>query len=354
MTRDPADAVRGARHTPGARPGSRRPGRLGMVVVLVAAALVGAGVSVRACSGGVRATAGLLHSSKPTSQPSGGPSLAQSVAPSTGSPVPAGSGPTGPPGTAGPAGPAGPAARSAKKGVSLWSSFDGSSRALGDVRASWFYNWSPQRGAVSAPGVEFVPMIWGKASVNAGTISTAKAQGRVLLGFNEPDLAGQSNLTVTQALDLWPQLMATGMRLGSPAPAFGADRADGWFDRFMSGVKARGYRVDFIALHWYGSDFGSAATNQLRRYLQATYDRYHLPIWLTEYALINFSGSPKYPTLEQQAQFVRLSTAMLQSLSYVERYAWFALPSSHPGDTGLYSDGSTPTTVGLAYRAAGG
>jgi hypothetical protein len=38
-------------------------------------------------------------------------------------------------------------------------------------------------------------------------------------------------------------------------------------------------------------------------------------------------------------------------LSYVERYAWFALPSKGD-DTGLYTDGTTPTQVGLAYRAA--
>jgi hypothetical protein len=196
-------------------------------------------------------------------------------------------------------------------------------------------------------------MIWGSAAVNDGTINTAKAQGRVLLGFNEPDRGDQSNLTPERALELWPSLTATGMRLGSPAPSFGADRAGGWLDRFMSGAKANGYRVDFIALHWYGSDFSPAATNQLKGYLQATYNRYHLPIWLTEYALINFTGSPKFPTQEQQAQFVRSSTAMMQGLPFMERYAWFALPSSKSGDTGLYVDATTPTAVGAAYRAAG-
>lgn len=329
----------------------RRARRLGVIAFLVALLLVGVGVGLRACSGdhARRVAATTLHVAGPSLGPGSSlPSAPAAVASGSAAPGAQSAGPTGP------GGPAGPAGRSAKKGVSLWSSFGGSSRALADVRASWFYNWSPQRGSVSAPGAEFVPMIWGSANVNASTLATAKAQGRVLLGFNEPDFFSQSNVTVAQALDLWPQLMATGMRLGSPAPAFGADRAGGWLDQFMSGAKARGYRVDFIALHWYGSDFGPAATNQLRGYLQATYDRYRLPIWLTEYALINFSGVPKFPTQEQQAQFVRASTAMLQGLSYVERYAWFALPSAEPGDTGLYRDGGAPTTVGSAYRAAGG
>jgi hypothetical protein len=250
--------------------------------------------------------------------------------------------------------PAATQARFPKKGVSLWSSFGGAGPALRDVRASWFYDWSADGAANIAPaGVEFVPMIWGGGSVNQQNLDRARTSGRVLLGFNEPDLGGQANMTVEQALDLWPQLMATGMRLSSPAPAYGADRPGGWLDRFMSGAKARGYRVDFIALHWYGADFSPAATGQLKGYLQATYDRYHLPIWLTEYALINFSGSPEFPTQEQQASFVQSSTAMIEQLSYVERYAWFALPSAHAGDTGLYVDGSTPTVVGVAYRAAG-
>jgi CheY-like chemotaxis protein len=142
-------------------------------------------------------------------------------------------------------------------------------------------------------------------------------------------------------------------RLGSPAPAFGADTPGGWLDRFMTGARERGYRVDFIALHWYGSDFGPAAVDHLRGYLEATYRRYRKPIWLTEYALMSFSGGRKYPTADQQTAFVRASTSMLEDLPYVERYAWFALPSERAGDTGLYRDGTTPTAAGTAYRAAG-
>jgi hypothetical protein len=131
-------------------------------------------------------------------------------------------------------------------------------------------------------------------------------------------------------------------------------KAGGWLDRFVSGARSRGYQLDFIALHWYGSDFSGAAVGQLKSYLQAVYDRYHLPIWLTEYALIKFGDPTTFPTPAQQATFVRDSTAMLQGLSYVERYAWFALPVSKDHDgTGLYRNGTTPTEVGNAYRAAG-
>jgi hypothetical protein len=239
-----------------------------------------------------------------------------------------------------------------KKGVSTYE-WSGNRAALADVHVSWYYNWSPRRENTPGPAtVEFVPMIWGASSVTDSSLAQAKRDGSVLLGFNEPDLAEQSNMTPEQALDLWPRLQATGMRLGSPVVAFGGDRAGGWLDRFMAGAKARGYRVDFIALHWYGSDFrADAAAGQLRGYMQAVYQRYKLPIWLTEYSLINFSGQPKFPSGPDQAAFVRSSTTMLSSLSFVERYAWFSLPSTRDAGTGLYRDNGSPTEAGAAYRS---
>jgi hypothetical protein len=245
-----------------------------------------------------------------------------------------------------------PRAPNAKKGVSSWY-FDGFTEALDDVNASWYYNWASGRGRQTAPkGVEFVPMMWGADSVKKAALDEAKRQGKVLLGFNEPDRDDQADMTVEEALDLWPQLLGTGMRLGSPAPATGAPKKGSWLDRFMDGAARRGYRVDFVAVHWYGSDFGKDATGHLRSYLQDTYARYHKPIWLTEFALINFTGEPKFPTQAQQAAFVRSSTAMLEELPFVERYAWFALPATEGSGTGLYRDGDSPTTVGAAYRAA--
>ena len=52
--------------------------------------------------------------------------------------------------------------------------------------------------------------------------------------------------------------------------------------RVWAPCPARGYRVDFIAVHWYAQGFDpAAAVSELRAYLQAIYQRYHLPIWLT-------------------------------------------------------------------------
>ncbi|WP_443315870.1 glycosyl hydrolase [Streptomyces sp. 8N616] len=246
----------------------------------------------------------------------------------------------------------GDAAPSPRKGVSL-NPVDGAAQALAGSGASWYHNWTSSTGEVAKPrGTEFVPMIWGAGSVTDAELGRAAKEGTHLLGFNEPDSVRQANLTPEQALDLWPRLEKTGLRLGAPAVASGGDTPGGWLDRFMQGAADRGLRVDFIPLHWYGADFGPAATEQLRGYLQAVHDRYHKPIWLTEYALIDFSGdAPRYPGKQEQTAFITSSTQMLESLDFVKRYAWFAL-STRTSPTGLYN-GATANASGHAYHDAG-
>ncbi|WP_282613629.1 glycoside hydrolase family protein [Streptomyces sp. XM4193] len=223
---------------------------------------------------------------------------------------------------------------------------------MADVNASWYYNWASGPDLATPDGTEFVPMIWGRESVTDEELDRAAREGSQLLGFNEPDLGEQSAMSVEEALDLWPRLESTGLRLGAPAVAHSGDVAGGWLDRFMRGAEERGLRVDFIPVHWYGADFGPNATDHLRSYLDAVAERYGKPVWLTEYALIDFTGSqPRYPSEQEQTAFVRSSTEMLNSLPYLERYAWFTL-STDTHQTGLY-DGANANSSGAAYRDAG-
>ncbi len=238
-----------------------------------------------------------------------------------------------------------------KKGVGAWA-FAGVGSALRKSGVSWYYTWSVYHPKIVAPrGVGFVPMIWGSANVTTRQLRTARHEGHLLLGFNEPDLPAQSNMAVSQALALWPRLMATGMRLGSPAVAGEGATPGGWLDRFMSGAARRHYRVNFITLHWYGRDFSTAtAVSELKSYIQAVWLRYHKPIWLTEFALWRF-GPSVFPSPRGQAAFVTASTAMLERLPYVWRYAWFALPAvQKDGTTGLFRPGAVPTAAGRAFE----
>ncbi len=249
---------------------------------------------------------------------------------------------------------------SQRKGVATWSaatwSASGLSQALTESGASWYYDWGATPNGIATPaGVSFVPMIWGASDVTTGTLDEVKSEGNVLLGFDEPDLSSQANMSVAQALDLWPQLMATGMTLGSPAVADDGATPGGWLDQFMTGAKARGYRVNFITVHWYGGDFSTGpAVQQLESYLRAIYDRYRLPIWVTEFALADYGGStPTFPTEAKQAAFMTAAASMLDGLPYLQRYAWFALPTSAgSGTTGLFNPGPAATEVGRAFEKA--
>ncbi len=154
-----------------------------------------------------------------------------------------------------------------------------------------------------------------------------KSGSSILLGFNEPDKTDQADMTVDQAIALWPRLQDTGLRLGSPAPGKSPAQDGSWLARFMAEAEARHYRVDFICVHWYGDITAPDAVEQLRAFLEAVHYRYRRPVWLTE-----FSGSNgpwlklKTPvTLEDNAAFLRQALPMLESLPYLERYAWFEL-----------------------------
>ncbi|MFD4879834.1 sigma-70 family RNA polymerase sigma factor [Streptomyces sp. NPDC058420] len=358
-------SVTPAEHTPAPsrsarRRHGRRSGRTGKQVVggsaAVAVAVVAALVAPR-LTGGSSSTVAVGSPSvsrapvasaapSPTPSPSVSPSASPTPTPKT-KPSPTPSKHTA----------AAPAhiASGAKKGVGVWS-FGGVSQALAASGASWYYTWSTQHSGVTTPSSgSFVPMIWGASSVTDASLAQARSYGPYLLGFNEPDMAQQSNMTVEQALELWPELMAAGKILGSPAVAYGGDTAGGWLDRFMSGAQAKGYRVDFITLHWYGGDFRTPqAVEQLKSYLAAVHERYHKPIWLTEYALIDFSQGTRFPTAQQQADFVTASTKALDGLPYVQRYAWFGLGAdpSKPS-SGLFTDGTTTTAAGRAFQSAG-
>ncbi|SCD62041.1 Glycosyl hydrolase catalytic core, partial [Streptomyces sp. SolWspMP-sol7th] len=118
--------------------------------------------------------------------------------------------------------------------------------------------------------------------------------------------------------------------------------------------RERGYRVDFVAVHWYGGDFRTeAAVQQLRTYLEAVHRRYGKPVWLTEFALTDFSQGVRFPAPAEQAAFLSSATRMLDTLPWLQRYAWFGLPSAAgEANTGLYRPDGSWTEAGQAFRTA--
>jgi len=89
----------------------------------------------------------------------------------------------------------------------------------------------------------------GQGNVTDGNIAAVKQlkdQGKVkyVLGFNEPDKGDQSNMTVSQALALWPKLESIGLPLGSPAASWPTQQ---WIYDFMDSAIKQKRRVDLSA-----------------------------------------------------------------------------------------------------------
>lgn len=217
------------------------------------------------------------------------------------------------------------------------------------VGFGWYYNW--RTDYIWAPDnsiprtVPFVPMIWDETHVS----ETVPVNSGALLGFNEPDNASQANMTVDQAITLWPALMKSGLRLGSPAPTTGQILgSSSWLGRFMAQVKMKGYRVDFVAIHYYTDKHDVAA---FKAYLEAVYAQYGLPIWITEWALVDWAQPQRY-SLAETAAFAHEATIMLDSLPFVERHAWFSLSSDGTNiHTELLDSNNNLTAVGQVFKA---
>jgi len=84
------------------------------------------------------------------------------------------------------------------------------------------------------------------------------------------------------------------LRVGTPAPANNSLVEGDWFFEFMKAIKARGSKVDFIALHHYASGFNSVdtAVANFKAYLQRVHDIYKLLIWVTEFAMVDYRVWP--------------------------------------------------------------
>jgi hypothetical protein len=224
--------------------------------------------------------------------------------------------------------------------------------------AGWTYAWRYRKIPDRQPGLDVVPMIRTQSSILSDTVTylqAKKASGafKYLLGFNEPDNANQANMSPTKAADLWPKLMQTGLVLGSPAVAH---PTNGWLKSFMSLASSRHLRVDFIALHFYASITDTGAAARIKSQIQAVRAAYGKPIWVTELGILDTRtgnvGSDATNWVKAANQ-LRALTKALDSLSYVQRYAWvadqIAITQPHLRWSALFTSGGTLTAVGRTY-----
>ena len=241
-----------------------------------------------------------------------------------------------------------------KKGLASCSELT-SAAELGQLHLGWYYNWRPFPKIAPVPGVEFVPMFWNAGDATSENLAAVNQSAAThVLGFNEPDMYGQANMSPEECLKSWPQLMTLKQRLGTPAPA-----TSSWLEKFMSEANRRGLRVDFVCVHRYPDISDPNAVGDIEAMLKDADRKYGLPVWLTECGAADVSAwhQPQLskPTPEMAQKFIKKLLAMLERLPFVERYAWFADRVGEEYTLGTIFDphASRLTPLGETYRDGG-
>ncbi|KAI0370280.1 hypothetical protein BV20DRAFT_1075526 [Pilatotrama ljubarskyi] len=176
------------------------------------------------------------------------------------------------------------------------------------------YDWGVDKPSdADKLGFDFWPMLWGGSQdkIDAFEKAMKPGLGTIVLGFNEPNEQGQSNMDPQTAADLWKKHIepkrSMGYKTCSPAMS---SRPNGhkWMQDFMAACD--GCTVDYQCVHWY--DIG---IDKLKAYLTQYHNELNLPILLTEFADQNFNGGG-------QATSSEIFQFMGEALTFFDETDW--------------------------------
>jgi len=212
---------------------------------------------------------------------------------------------------------------------------------FGGGQVNWQYNWDSTTLVNKQSWAEYIPMLWGTASDHTTQWFSDASYWLVvggsghLLAFNEPEQAGQANLTPQQAADAYRTYLTPFVgraSIGSPAVS-----NDGlaWMDQFLGLCENCG--IDFLAVHWYNNwDQFADLQNWINEICALGGGK---QVWLTE-----FEG---YGTVDQQSSFLSQAIPWLDANPCVYRYAYFGV--ADPDTILLENGGPSLSPIGIQY-----
>jgi hypothetical protein len=232
--------------------------------------------------------------------------------------------------------------------------------AINAIGFKFYQSWHPTKLTGNQGAINFIPAWWnngdGDGELTPANLAAMKADGDLIIGSNEPwNTFGQPNfgLSPSQALAVWPKLLALGNRLASPSIS-GPNDGNDWLAQFMAGANAKGYRVDVINVHYY-SQYPNQDINAFKSYLQSVYNLYGKPLIVTEWALYSNWGDTSNPQVPRSAQaaWAIAGTQMMDTLDFVEKHFWYAAGDGAGGNLYLGSNAVNPdgsmSPVGQAF-----
>ncbi len=215
---------------------------------------------------------------------------------------------------------------------------------------SWAYNWKFD-GENSVSYGQYYPMQWGGLASSTAEILRyqpewyRRANSTIALGFNEPDLPDQSNITEATAAYQWPRMQRMRLPLAGPVPA---NYKGGWRVAYEALAAEQGLRSDYMAMHNYGplgANTGSPAT--LFSYMETLYGLYGKKILLSEFAVRDFAGDKT--TWSRNHNFNWLAEFMWRAESATYLKGWsvfeFGMDNGNPATTDDCPDDSEPTDM---------
>ncbi|MCB0153398.1 MAG: hypothetical protein KDF65_01285 [Anaerolineae bacterium] len=239
------------------------------------------------------------------------------------------------------------------------------------LNAGWYFNWqaAPPAGCDPLDG-RFVPRISDAGGLAALPTAIANAQASGwLIGFNEPNLPWQSNISPADGAVLWRQIenaaLPAGIKLVSPAPnqfAPGQEDPYGhqWLWAMVNAYEAQyGQKPHFDAFGWnlYGCtnnpnclDVNEMKSFLIQRRQEAQNRGYTGPIWLLE-----IGGCQTENSSASDQTVMREMGQWFNQTEWIARYAWFSnrTANSFQGNhnCALIENGSNNlTTLGQLYK----
>ena len=237
------------------------------------------------------------------------------------------------------------------------------------VKPYWNYSWDKKLIKQQPTGITFMPMVWGAWSADTlqeelKTLIAPKIRTgdiRQVLGFNEPDKPEQANMPYTEALKYWPMLESLNVPLCSPACANPLSDVDDstqgvrgtWMRDFMNAADKRGYRMDYIGVHWYGSPSPSAFKQRMID-VYKTYGK--RPLLITELALADWgSKTPDENSISREdvLAFMKDVLPWMERQNWIAGYAWFSFEIDDPNGScsALFDGNGNLTASGRFYQS---
>jgi hypothetical protein len=201
------------------------------------------------------------------------------------------------------------------------------------------------------PQLQQMPMLWGQDQVTEFDQVVVAGYANLILGFNEPNEPGQSNLDPATAASLWKEHIepkrALGYQLCSPATSSNPNGRT-WMTNFLQACNG-GCTFDFVCVHWY--DVTAAG---FKTWVQQWNTDYNLPVMVTEFAPQNFNGGAQPTTSDIWAFYQEVMPWIIET-NWIKAACPFGvmldLDGVNSGDALMASNGQ-PTALG-AYIFGG-